>query len=292
MELEPIKDQFLADSIDFGVKVDMLEKKMIELPQVDCPVVHSFGPGVYLREVFLAKGTFAIGHHHNFEHQNILLKGHITLFNDDGSKTELKAPYMYVAKPGRKVAYVHEDVVWLNVFGTNETDIEKLEALLLTKSEGFKENQKLLSKVALLTNTANRKDYEAFLKEFNLTEEQARSMSENTEDMCELPFGGYKIKVGQSMIEGSGLFATADIAENELICPARINLKRTIAGRYTNHSVTPNAKFVRNHQNDIDLIATQKINGCKGGLDGEEITVNYREAFLLSKEIGGQVCQP
>ena len=68
----------------------------------------------------------------------------------------------------------------------------------------------------------------------------------------------------------------------ELIAPARIDGKRTPAGRFTNHSKTPNAEMVLSGNGDIFLFAKQSISGCKGGNVGAEITVDYRQAMALS----------
>lgn len=135
-------------------KVGNLEKEFLKLPQADCPVVHSFGQGTYIRQVTIPAGTYAIGHHQNFEHINFFVKGKVSMLNDDGSFTVLTAPMFFIGKPGRKVGYAHEDVVWLNIYQTDETSIEQLEARLLTKSDNWvkdnEEKMKLLEqKVAL-----------------------------------------------------------------------------------------------------------------------------------------------
>jgi hypothetical protein len=120
---------------------EMLTREMLKHDQADCPVVHHFGPGVYMREVKIPAGALAVGHHQNFDHMNVLLKGRLTVVNDDGSTSELAAPMMFVGRPGRKIGYIHEDVVWLNIYATDETDIEKLEATLVTKSQAVLEHQ-------------------------------------------------------------------------------------------------------------------------------------------------------
>lgn len=261
--------------------VGKIEQKMLEMDQVDCPVIHRFGPGVYIREVMIPAGTFAVGHHQNFEHMNIMLRGRVTVLNDAGGATELVAPMMFVGKPGRKIGYIHEDVVWLNVYSTDETDVETLESTFITKSDAWLESQAAKNSMALLKNTVDSDDYSKVLAEFGFTAAQARSQAENESDMIELPFGGYKIQVSSSAIEGKGLFATAAIYAGELIAPARIDGKRTIAGRFTNHSVTPNARMIMLDSGDINLVATKPIAGCKGGESGDEITINYREALSL-----------
>lgn len=135
MELEQIKSLEEVKS-----KIEAVEKTMLAMPQVDCPVIHSFGPGTYIREVKIPSGVYAIGHHQNFEHINIFLKGRVSMLNDDGSFTELVAPMHFIGKPGRKVGYIHEEITWINVYPTTETDIEKLENHFVTKSATWLES--------------------------------------------------------------------------------------------------------------------------------------------------------
>jgi hypothetical protein len=221
-------------------RVEELETAMMQFPQAPCPVIHRFGPGIYMREVLIPKGVFAIGHHQNIEHQNIMLKGHLTMLNEDGTITEMKAPMMYVSKPGRKISYSHEDIVWLNIYPTEETDIERLEQTYLTKSLSWNEAVANLKGVKLI---------QAALKE--------------VVDLADLPFGGYKIKVA-----GRKLVATSDIETGEIIAPVSIKGKNTIAGHYVGLvTANPNCEIVNGN-----LIALKKITGCHGGLDGEEIT--------------------
>jgi hypothetical protein len=56
------------------------------------------------------------------------------ILQDDGSKKELVAPMTFMAKPGRKVAYIVETVVFQNIYSTSETDIEKLENMFVDNS--------------------------------------------------------------------------------------------------------------------------------------------------------------
>lgn len=266
-------------------EIEQAEAEFLKHEQVDCPVIHRFGPGVYIREVMIPGGSLAIGHHQNFEHMNVFLKGRVTMLNDDGSTTELRAPMIFTGKPGRKIGFIHEDMVWLNIYATEEKDVEKLESHFLTKSAAWLTHAQSEG-VKLLSNSADIEDYKQVLSDFGITEEEARSVSENLSDMTELPFGEYKFKVAKSSIDGNGLFATADISPNEEIAPARIKSKRTIAGRFTNHAKDPNAQMVSAINGDICLFAIKPIKGCRGGQDGEEITVNYRDALKLNLKLG------
>lgn len=272
-------------SLHIDSSVEKLEKKFLQMPQVECPVVHSFGLGTYIREVRIPADTYSIGHYQNFEHINIFLKGKVSMLQEDGSFKTLTAPMYFIGKPGRKVGYIHEDMIWLNVYSTEEKDIEKLESTFLTKSDVFKDQEKAIEKFKMLQSSLDNEDFEKTIKELGFSKEVVQSQSEDESDMTDLPSGSYKIKVSKSYINGQGLFATSGIDEGELICPARISGKRTIGGRFCNHSINSNAKMIALENGDINLVAVKKISGCFGGFDGEEITINYKDAVNTNLKI-------
>jgi hypothetical protein len=211
-----------------------------------------------------------------------MLKGRVTMLLENGELSEVVAPAMFTAKPGRKIGYIHEDMVWLNVYATTETDVEKLEAMFLIKSDPWQENNNMQNSIEKLNRIVDREDYKQALRELGVTEEIVRSQSENIDDMRPLPYGAWKVMIACSPIEGKGLFATADIKGGDLIAPARISGCRTIAGRYTNHGKNPNAEMFLLPNGDIELVALRDIKGCAGGYTGEEITIDYRKAASLS----------
>lgn len=106
-----------------------VQRELLKQPQVEMPLLHHFSEGVYGRELQIPKGTLLVGKVHKFETLNILLKGDMTVASIDGVK-RIQAPYIYTSAPGaKKMAYAHEDSVWLNVLPTSETDpsiIEKI----------------------------------------------------------------------------------------------------------------------------------------------------------------------
>lgn len=101
--------------------------------QAECPVQHHFGPGVYIREIFIPAGTVAVGQHHRFSSLNVMLKGRMVV-SIDGRLSVVEAPFMVTSGPGRKAVYALEDTVWQSIFATDETDIETLEATLIDPS--------------------------------------------------------------------------------------------------------------------------------------------------------------
>ena len=119
----------------FDKKMTMLVSEMVKLVDEDSPAVdepnHIFAPGVYARELFVKKGTLAIGKIHKTEHLTIISKGDITVVTRDGTK-RIIAPCTFVSKPGeQRIAYAHEDTVWTTIHPTDETDLKKLEAELV-----------------------------------------------------------------------------------------------------------------------------------------------------------------
>lgn len=265
--------------------VQRLEAAFLDLPQADCPITHRFADGIYIREVRMPAGSYIIGHHHKTDHLNIMLTGHLTILNEDGTKTDLHAPQTFISPAGRKIAYIHEDVIWQNVFATEERDVEMLEAMFLDKSEAWLEAQKFNQMLLSFDHSEDVADFYAAIEAFGFDADLVRSISENTDDQISFPHGEYKVSVADSKIEGRGLFATGIIPQFEVIAPALLGGKRTPAGRYTNHAKNPNAMMFRMENGDIYLVALRDIAGCKGGNLGEEITVDYRQALAVT--IGG-----
>ena len=138
-----------AKKEDDLARIETLESAMLECPQVECPLDHFFAPGIYVRQITVPADVLLVGHEHRFEHVCVLLKGRLTIATPDGVTT-LAAPITFVAQPGRKVFYTHEESVWQNVHATNERDLEKVEDELVVKSETWaahREDAALAAKV-------------------------------------------------------------------------------------------------------------------------------------------------
>jgi hypothetical protein len=116
----------------FKDRVSTLVQALEPLPQTECPVTHRFAPGVYLREISMPADTVVIGRIHKTKHFNILIKGAALIVHDDGRREELRAPMTFVSGAGvQKVLYIIEDMIWQTVHVTDETDMGKLEEMLV-----------------------------------------------------------------------------------------------------------------------------------------------------------------
>jgi hypothetical protein len=209
---------------------------------------------------------------------NIMLAGRVTMIREDGQREELTAPQTFVCGPGRKIGYIHETMIWQNVYATNETDVAKLEAMFLDKSPVWQTAQRDRQLLLSCASTPDQDDYYAAIAELGFDHDTVRAQSENPDDQIPFPHGSYPVQVAPSPIEGLGLFATSNIDAHQVIAPALIDGMRTPAGRYTNHATKPNATMIQSESGDIYLMSLRPISGCKGGDLGEEITVCYRHA--------------
>ncbi len=250
-------------------QVEALEARMLEMPQEEAPVKHHFCNGVYVREVTLPKGSFAIGHAHRADCLNVVLSGSVSVLIE-GRVRQISAGDVFVGKAfDRKVGYVRETSVWQTVHATPETELEKLEEALVCKSEAFKNHEKRVAE--------DRLDYQNAIAELGYTEQEVQAISQNTADQSIVPVE--HTMLGRSSRHQIGLFATVDFQPGDQIGLARVAGKRTVAGRYTNHSKTPNAEMVAGLAGTIVLRASQFIpHGC-------EILVDYRQGRRLADSL-------
>jgi hypothetical protein len=129
MELIPKVDGQLTTV--YRQKVMRLEAEMRKLPQIEIPIVHYFSNGMYIREMHVPAGVTLTGKIHRTEHLCVLSKGEVSVANEHGIKT-YKAPYTIASPSGvKRAVYAHEDAVWANLHRTDETDLDKLEAMLI-----------------------------------------------------------------------------------------------------------------------------------------------------------------
>jgi len=275
LRLQPrIKEEFMQ-----VVPIKEVSEIMQDMPQADCPVVHHFGDGIYIREVTIPAGVLAVGHVQRFKQNNFLLSGKIAMITDDGLKL-LEAPLFFVGDPGRKIGLVLETVVWQNIWPTDETDVEKLEEMYLDKSDMKQEE---IKHIEYMLREADREDYNTMIDNSPFTHEQVKEQVENKADQTPMPEEwGSVVTVRTSHIEGKGSFLSWPVREDTIIGPARVDGKRTPLGRYVNHSISPNVKPELMDNGDIYFVAIRDISGCKGGSHGDEITIDYRETLKLS----------
>jgi hypothetical protein len=122
-------------------RIEAVEAKCLAMPQKECPLKHSFAPGVYMREILMPARTFVIGHQHKTRHLNIVLTGRAAVMMD-GELHHIVAPCTFTSEPGvRKVLYIFETMRWATIHPTAETDLKVLESELIVKSDAFRNHE-------------------------------------------------------------------------------------------------------------------------------------------------------
>lgn len=115
-------------------RIERLKDRMLALPnQIEMPAEHTLIDGVYTRTLRIPKGTVLVGKIHLKECVNIVAKGDISVLTESGAG-RFRAGHVAVSAAGiQKLGYAHEDTVFINVFRTDETSIEKIEAEIATE---------------------------------------------------------------------------------------------------------------------------------------------------------------
>lgn len=251
-----------------------VEHYMLQQPQVECPVTHSFAAGLYVRTLYIPAGTLAIGHRQRLEHHNVMLAGRVMMLNEDGTTSEMVAPCSFVGQPGRKIGYVLEDVIWQNIYPQIVGTVEDAEALFLEKSETFYADAEMKLQIAHLEKEADREDYKLALAEMGIPEEQVqREMALMTNETVD----GVNYRLDKSPIHGTGVFVDSGLLPGDVIGVALHNGIRTPLARYVNHSKTPNARNEK-FNDAVVLVATARVAGKRAGQNGDEVVVDYRQS--------------
>lgn len=93
------------------------------------PLNHSFGDGLYIREITMPKNMLVVSRLHKFTHPYFILKGKVSVMTEDGVQ-HIQAPFAGMTKAGTKrVLYIHEECVWVTVHSNpeNKTKTDELE---------------------------------------------------------------------------------------------------------------------------------------------------------------------
>jgi hypothetical protein len=138
--IAPIESQAL-EALPMGKREQILafQGELEQLPQVDCPLTHTFAPGMYSREIFLPAGTFIVGKIHKHAHLNIVTKGRVTVVTEFGRREihVTAGPITFTSDAGSKRAlYVHEDAIWITIHAVQSTDLAEIEREIIAPDYG------------------------------------------------------------------------------------------------------------------------------------------------------------
>jgi hypothetical protein len=254
-------------------KVVALQNELLKLPQAQIITEHSFTPGKYERKITIPAWTVLTGAEHKTPYHVRLEKGTIAVNTDDGVKV-LTAPVDFPAKAGMQRAgrVLDSEVVWVDIYDNpdNCTDLAVLEDRLYVVPDcGLADSRSAVQKAKI--------DYGAFLHQIGMTQEDMDKIVHIESDLMDMP-NGVAVELRDSPIHGKGLFATRDFEAGEIVCPGRLDGKRTPGGRFINHSVECNITPTK-VGDDIYATAARKIHA------GDELLVDYRASMRVNFDL-------
>jgi hypothetical protein len=126
-------------------QIEKFESGLLQLEQTITPTKHYFAPGLYVREMFIPKGTFLTGDVHKTDHMCVFV-GDIHVWVE-GEMKRLTGHHTFLSKAGAKrVGYAFEDTYCTGFFPTDKTDIAELERDLCENPEKLQCNRFALTK--------------------------------------------------------------------------------------------------------------------------------------------------
>ena len=134
-------------------RIDELESTMVNnFPPVECPLIHKFTKGMYIREIFMPKDSLITSKIHNTNHPFVVSQGSVAVAIDGDNWQEIQAPYTGITQAGtRRVLIILEDTTWVtfhplpyitgdeNEFNDDEKLklVEKIEDEILSKYDNL-----------------------------------------------------------------------------------------------------------------------------------------------------------
>lgn len=144
--------------------IDEAEVAILDGIPVTCQLTHRFTEGMYIREIFMPKGTLLTSRIHKSNHPFVISKGKCQVYDGDKVK-ELQAPYTGITEPNtRRLIYIEEDTVWVTFHITDKTNLKEIEEDILINRENelIEDKQKFedFHKTCVLENVFSNKTLE------------------------------------------------------------------------------------------------------------------------------------
>jgi hypothetical protein len=265
---------YVKPSKQLAVKtqIENLQAELLKMSQADIVTEHTFLPGLYERKITIPPWTVLTGAEHKTNYKIRLEKGTIAVNVEDTVKI-MTAPMEFEAKAGaQRVGRVfEEEVIWVDVYENSDNcqDLKIIEERLYVVPDcGLGENR-----VALKISNAQT-DYKLFLSQIGLNQAEMDKIVTNESDVIDMPKNVY-VELRDSKIHGKGLFATKSFKKGEIVCPGRLDGKRTPGGRFINHSYDSNILPIK-VGDDIYAMAIRDI------YENEELLVDYRSSMRIN----------
>jgi hypothetical protein len=118
-----------------GERLDQLEQTMLDSgAAIPLPLSHTFTKGLYMRQIFMPRGSLVTSKIHRTQHPFAVMMGECSVLIPGKGVERIVAPYIGITEPGtRRVLYMHEDTLWVTFHPNpdDETDLEVIEQRLI-----------------------------------------------------------------------------------------------------------------------------------------------------------------
>ena len=133
----------MNEVISAGKKVDAIQAAVERMPQVELPLKHRFTPGMYIRTIFMPKGTLVVSKIHRTTHPFVVTRGQAAVFDEKDGVQEIKSGHIGITSPGtRRILYIREDCEWTTFHATDKTTPEEVEKEIIEPHD-FDRNEAL-----------------------------------------------------------------------------------------------------------------------------------------------------
>jgi len=112
-----------------------IHEKMLGIFEVDPGIVHNFSDGLYAKQMTIPKGFTAGQHAHAFSHLSILAKGKVIVKTDNAEQVYDAPACIEIKKQVNHMITALEDAVWFCIHATDETDVDRIDEVLIQKGE-------------------------------------------------------------------------------------------------------------------------------------------------------------
>lgn len=114
-------------------EIQQAEDVLLSMPQVDVPIEHFFGDGVYGRQMTLKAGEAFTGAVHLTNHINVLAQGTMLIKTSTSDAEEITSPHVFECSPNtKKMGYAVTDCVLINFIGTDLKDVKEIERTVVS----------------------------------------------------------------------------------------------------------------------------------------------------------------
>ena len=96
--------------------------------------LHHFSDGLYAKQMSIPKGSIACQHKHEYDHLSVLAQGKVRVLFDEDKVEVYEAPACINIRKGiNHTIMAIEDSTWFCIHHTFETDMNKIDSVLIEK---------------------------------------------------------------------------------------------------------------------------------------------------------------